>query len=259
MNVRTLFSKAGAKSRVEQDDDLEDAFSELEAPLGAVRKAASADDVDDSMSESDLYEGESVTTEGDAEKKSFPKTNPHSAFTKAVLGAPIVSVSFAWASYKMSEWLEQTKLLEFNESNYASRVDLIVKVHGIPKAEEYIKRIPESFRGEIVYRTLLANCVSTGNVKKSEDFFNKMKSLFPVTCFSCNQLLLLYKRTDNKKISDVLSLMEKENIKPSYFTYHVLTSAKGLSNDISGMEKIVEKMKTEGVEPNTISLLNTNA
>ncbi|XP_012854547.1 PREDICTED: pentatricopeptide repeat-containing protein At1g80270, mitochondrial-like [Erythranthe guttata] len=159
----------------------------------------------------------------------------------------------------MSEWLEQTKLLEFNESNYASRVDLIVKVHGIPKAEEYIKRIPESFRGEIVYRTLLANCVSTGNVKKSEDLFNKMKSLFPVTCFSCNQLLLLYKRTDNKKISYVLSLMEKENIKPSYFTYHVLISAKGLSNDISGMEKIVEKMKTEGVEPNTISLLNTNA
>ncbi|KAL7105976.1 hypothetical protein ACP275_07G082000 [Erythranthe tilingii] len=288
MNVRTLFSKAGAKSRVEQYDDLEDAFSELEAPLGAVRKAASADDVDDSMSESDLYEGESVTTEGDAEKKSFPKTNPHSAFTKAVLGAPIVSVVKVldqWVkegneltkpevsstmvnlrkrrmfvkALKMSEWLEQTKLLEFNESNYASRVDLIVKVHGIPKAEEYIKRIPESFRGEIVYRTLLANCVSTGNVKKSEDLFNKMKSLFPVTCFSCNQLLLLYKRTDNKKISDVLSLMEKENIKPSYFTYHVLISAKGLSNDISGMEKIVEKMKTEGVEPNTISLLNTNA
>ncbi|KAL8037034.1 hypothetical protein ABFS82_11G014100 [Erythranthe guttata] len=281
MNVRTLFSKAGAKSRVERDDDLEDAFSELEAPLGAVGKAASADDIDDLMSESDLYEGESVTTEGDAEKKSFPKTNPHSAFTKAVLGAPIVSVVKVldqWVkegneltkpevsstmvnlrkrrmfvkALKMSEWLEHTKLLEFNESNYASRVDLIVKVHGIPKAEEYIKRIPESFRGEIVYRTLLANCVSTGNVKKSEDLFNKMKSLFPITCFSCNQLLLLYKRTDNKKISNVLSLMEKENIKPSYFTYHVLISAKGLSNDISGMEKIVEKMKTEGVEPNTI-------
>ncbi|EYU29601.1 hypothetical protein MIMGU_mgv1a024193mg, partial [Erythranthe guttata] len=233
----------GAKSRVEQDDDLEDAFSELEAPLGAVRKAASADDVDDSMSESDLYEGKSVTTEGDAEKKSFPKTNPHSAFTKAVLGAPIVSVVKV-----LDQWVK--------EGNELTKPEVSSTMVNLRKRRMFVKALKTKL---LVYRTLLANCVSTGNVKKSEDLFNKMKSLFPVTCFSCNQLLLLYKRTDNKKISDVLSLMEKENIKPSYFTYHVLISAKGLSNDISGMEKIVEKMKTEGVEPNTISLLNTNA
>lgn len=151
---------------------------------------------------------------------------------------------------QLSDWLKSTKHFEYIENNYASRVDLIAKLHGVYKAEEYIQQIPESFRGEIVYRTLLANYVYTNNTKKSEELFNKMKKLFPITCFSCNQLLFLYKRADRKKIADVLLLMENENIKPSLLTYQILIDVKGQANDISGMEQIVEKMKSEGVEPN---------
>ncbi|KAL8225393.1 hypothetical protein R6Q57_017950 [Mikania cordata] len=68
-----------------------------------------------------------------------------------------------------------------------------------------------------------------------------MKDLnLPVTAFACNQLLLLYKRTDKKKIADVLLLMEKENVKPSLFTYRLLIETKGMSNDIIGMEQVLE-------------------
>lgn len=154
---------------------------------------------------------------------------------------------------QLSEWLESTNHLEeFTEAHYIARVDLIAKVRGLYKAESYIKEIPESFRNEIVYRTLLANSVIAGNVKKAEELFNKMKDLgFPITAFACNQLLLLYKRTDRKKISDVLLLMEKENVKPTIFTYHLLIDVKGQFNDISGMEKIVETMEAEGIEPSS--------
>lgn len=154
---------------------------------------------------------------------------------------------------QLSEWLESTNHLEeFTEAYYVSRVDLIAKVQGLYKAESYIKQIPESFRNEVVYRTLLANSVITGNVKKTEELFNQMKDLgFPITSFACNQLLLLYKRTDRKKIPDVLLLMEKENIKPSTFTYHILIDVKGQMNDISGMEQIIETMEAEGIEPNS--------
>lgn len=150
------------------------------------------------------------------------------------------------------------KRLDFTERDYASRVDLIAKVRGLPKAESYIDKIPKSFRGEVVYRTLLANCVSANNVKKAEEVFNKMKDLeFPITCFACNQLLLLYKRLDKKKIADVLLLMEKENVKPSRFTYRLLIDTKGQSNDIHGMDQIVETMKAEGIDLdiNTLSVL----
>ncbi|KAK4412840.1 Pentatricopeptide repeat-containing protein, mitochondrial [Sesamum alatum] len=293
--VRTFSSQAGASNSGQEDDDLEDGFSELGKPSYVAQEATSGDESeseseDDLISRSELSEEEDVAedvqnelevlgTETDVEEKKSPKTI--SAMTKAILDAPTSSVSTVmdkWVeegnevtqnevslttfqlrirrlfikALQLSEWVESTKRLEFNEVNYASRLDLIAKVRGISKAEEYLKQIPKSFRGEIVYRTLLANYVSCTNVKKSEELFNKIKELeFPMTCFTCNQMLILYKRVDKKKVADVLLLMEKENIKPTIFTYQILVDVKGQSNDIIGMEQIVETLKAEGLEPNT--------
>jgi pentatricopeptide repeat protein len=155
-----------------------------------------------------------------------------------------------WLLLQLSEWVEANKRKDFDERDYASRLDLIAKVRGLQKAEVYIEKIPKSFKGEVIYRTLLANCVSANNAKKAVEVFNKMKDLeLPITLFSYNQLLLLYKRHDKKKIADVLLLMEKENVKPSLFTYILLIDTKGQSNDIAGMEQIAETMKAEGIEP----------
>lgn len=127
---------------------------------------------------------------------------------------------------------------------------MIAKLGGLQKAEDYLEQIPKSFRNEYVYRTLLANCVSQGHVSKSEKVFNQMKDLkLPLTSFACNQLLLLYKKFDKKKIADILLLMEQENVKPSLWTYKILIDVKGQVNDITGMEKIVDTMKAEGIDP----------
>ncbi|KAJ0264167.1 Pentatricopeptide repeat-containing protein [Hirschfeldia incana] len=145
------------------------------------------------------------------------------------------------------EWLRANTQFEFTEANYASQLDLVAKVHSLQKAEAFLNDIPESFRGEVVYRTLLANCVLKLHVKRAEDLFNKMRELkFPTSVFACNQLLLLYSKHDRKKIPDVLLLMEKENIKPTRGTYQFLINSKGLSGDIDGMDKLVETMKEEG-------------
>ncbi|EYU18619.1 hypothetical protein ABFS82_10G153300 [Erythranthe guttata] len=284
--VLSFSSQAGADSSEEDKDDLEDGFSELESPLDTARKGSESDD--DLSSKSDLSEEESIlddiqdvleTKIGGG--KSSARTRADSEMTKAILAAPASSVNTVlnkWVkegnevtqlevsltmlhlrrrrmfvkALQLLEWLQSTKKLQFLESHYASRLDLIAKLRGIAKAEEYLKQIPDSFRDELVYRTLLANCVTANNVKKSEELFNKMKDLkFHTSCFSCNQLLLLYKKTDKKKIADVLLLMEKENIKPSLFTYQVLIDVKGQSKDIKGMEQIVETMKSEGLEPST--------
>ncbi|CAH8327408.1 unnamed protein product [Eruca vesicaria subsp. sativa] len=156
-------------------------------------------------------------------------------------------------SYAMSlqlwEWLRANTQFEFTEANYASQLDLVAKVHSLQKAETFLNDIPESFRGEIVYRTLLANCVLKLHVKRSEDLFNKMRELkFPTSVFACNQMLLLYSKLDRKKIPDVLLLMEKEKIKPTRGTYQFLINTKGLAGDIAGMDKLVETMKEEGIE-----------
>ncbi|KAF6158505.1 hypothetical protein GIB67_040019 [Kingdonia uniflora] len=157
---------------------------------------------------------------------------------------------------QVTEWLEANNHIELVERDYSSHLDLIAKVHNLQSAEKYLDRIPESCRGEIVYRTFLANCVAFGNLMKAEEVYNKMRDLgFPLSDFVCDQLLLLYKkRVDKKKIADILLLMEKENLKPTAFTYRILIDIKGQSNDIAGMEQVVEAMEAEGLEPDTQTL-----
>ncbi|KAL7169256.1 hypothetical protein ACSBR2_034322 [Camellia fascicularis] len=297
MGCCSFSSQADTKSSAQEEDDLEDGFSELETAASAadVVQDSNVDDLneDQLISEPELSEedddGDGVEepqnelelfdTEAEVTEKRPPQKRASSALFKAIMAAPGLSVQSAldkWVeegndlnrpeialamlnlrkrrmygrALQLSEWLESTKQLDFVERDYASRLDLISKVRGLQKAENYIEKIPKSMRGEITYRTLLANCVAANNSKKAEQVFNKMKDLeFPITVFACNQLLLLYKRLDKKKIADVLLLMEKENVKPTLFTYRILIDTKGKSNDITGMDQIVETMKAEGIEP----------
>ncbi|KAM7258872.1 hypothetical protein ACFE04_014613 [Oxalis oulophora] len=294
MSRRYLSSQAGAKDTDKEDDDMEDAFSELEAAPTSDAITDIKESEHDSPSESELSEGEDVTfeesphvdldlsdIEADSEKKKISRKKQDSALFNAIISAPGLTIHSSldkWVeegkeisrdeiagamlelrkrrmygrALQLSEWLEANKQLEFNERDYAARLDLIAKIRGLQKAESYIGKIPKSFQTEVIYRTLLANCVASINVKKAEEVFNKMRELkFPITTFSCNQLLLIYKRVDKKKIGDVLFLMEKENVKRSLFTYRILIDNRGQSNDISGMDEVYNIMKEEGIEPDT--------
>ncbi|CAA0837411.1 Pentatricopeptide repeat-containing protein -mitochondrial [Striga hermonthica] len=266
--IRSFSSGADAKSAQEDNDDL-----------------------DDDLAKSDLSEEDDGTTDelqtefealgDDVAEKNSPGTKASSEMAKAILrslNVPVSKVLNEWLeegnelspteatlamlqlrrrkmfgkALELSEWLESKECFEPSNASYASRVDLIAKVRGLYKAEDYINQIPESFKGELVYRTLLANSVSFNNLRKAEATFNKMKTLgFPMSCFSCNQLLLIYKHTDRKKLSDLLLLMEKEKIKPSTFTYQILIDIKGQSHDIPAMEQILAQMKSDGLQPTT--------
>ncbi|XP_028078835.1 pentatricopeptide repeat-containing protein At1g80270, mitochondrial-like [Camellia sinensis] len=276
MGCCSFSSQADTKSSAQEEDDLEDGFSELENAASAAdvvqdsnvdnlnedqlisepelsEEEDDGDGVEEPQNELELFDTEAEITE--KRPKRYPRTTPFFTtlfYPDLSKTRPLSFFSFIHSSLvlQLSEWLESTKQLDFVERDYASRLDLISKVRGLQKAENYIEKIPKSMRGEITYRTLLANCVAANNSKKAEQVFNKMKDLeFPITVFACNQLLLLYKRLDKKKIADVLLLMEKENVKPTRFTYRILIDTKGKSNDITGMDQIVETMKAEGIEP----------
>ncbi|XP_020235951.1 pentatricopeptide repeat-containing protein At1g80270, mitochondrial [Cajanus cajan] len=266
---RELSSQAGASSTKDDDDD------DLEGELSELEVHGSNDESDADLSDSKEDGG----TEIDPTKKRSQGRRTDSELFKAILYAPGLSVDSAldkWVeegkeisrkeislavrnlrnrkmygrALQLFQWLESKKKLEFMENDYGSQLDLIAKLHGLPKAEKYIESVPESFRGELLYRTLLANCASQNNLSATEKVFNKMKDLdLPLSAFTFNQLLLLYKKIDKKKIADVLLLMEKENVKPSIFTYRILIDSKGRSNDIAGMEQVFETMKAQGIEP----------
>ncbi|XP_078438452.1 pentatricopeptide repeat 596 [Wolffia australiana] len=287
MGIRNLSSVVGEKTGNGEEDSI-DGFSELEdekiVSTEAFEHSASDLEVSEVLSDEeslqvheDALEISDAEIEKDVEKSSLKKTAV-SPLVRVIMDAPRTSIKGAldqWISKGNSieqadvfptilflrrrrfylkalqfyEWLEVNKLIEFGESDYASRLDLTAKVHGLPRAEKFIEKVPEAFKTELLYRTLLANCVASLKVNKAEEVFNKMRDLdFTVSAFACNQLLLLYKRLDRKKIADVLLMMEKENVKPSVFTYKLLIDTKGSGKDIEGMEKIVETMKNDGLE-----------
>ncbi|PKU84128.1 pentatricopeptide repeat-containing protein At1g80270, mitochondrial [Dendrobium catenatum] len=282
---RNLSSQVGPKSS-DKEDDLEDGFSDLEVPpeIEKIEELAEKND-DELVSEADSAEEDVDEADkgslafSDTDEKELAKKSRSSPVFKIIMEATRLSLTSAldqWVeagnplgrgeislallnlrkrrwygkALQFMEWLETTKRLEYEEREYASRLDLVAKVQGLQKAENYIDKIPKSFRGEFLYRTLLANCVAAVNVKKAEEVFNKIRDLgFPISTFACNQLILLYKRVDRKKIADVLKMMEKEDVKPSLFTYRLLIDTKGRIHDISGMEEVLATMKAEGIEP----------
>ncbi|CAL5079265.1 unnamed protein product [Urochloa decumbens] len=151
---------------------------------------------------------------------------------------------------KFMDWIERRRLLNFEERDYASHLDLIARNHGLEAAQKYMERVPEPFRNEVLYETLIVNCVCLDDVQKAEQVFNEIRELsLPLTVSACNQMILLYKRVARRKIADILLLMEKENIKFSRFTYRLLIDLKGQSNDILGMESVLNMMKDNGLEP----------
>ncbi|KAL5719592.1 hypothetical protein ACHQM5_012348 [Ranunculus cassubicifolius] len=281
---RSMSSQAGSESS-EEEGDLEEGFSELETPSSEITKdtneedslsesdlALSDDDelTEDSHKEVDLPEIE-LTEDAASKKKVLSLTkiiidanrnslvgefNKWDKKGKSLERSDVLQIMLNLRRRRMfgkalefSEWLERTKKITFTDRDYASRLDLIFKVRGLERSQRYLKDIPESDRSEVVYRTHLANCVTLGDRKKSEDVFNKMRDLkLPLTAFACNQLLILYKKLDKKKIGDILLLMEEESVKPTNFTYKLLMDAKGQSNDIAGMEKLLESMKEQGLE-----------
>ncbi|KAL8235724.1 hypothetical protein R6Q59_016805 [Mikania micrantha] len=272
-------SLAGTKSSGEEGDDLVDGFSELEdSTTDEIQEKNAEDESDDGMvSEPELSEDEDNEATV-LEKTRLPKQT-FSVLFKVIMDSSVGSVQKAldkWLekgekvsrsdvslailelrkrrmydkALQLSEWLESRKQLEFTEKDYSSRVDLIAKTRGLNAAEIYIEKIPELFRTEMAYQTLLANCVQSVHITKAEQVFNRIKELkLPLTASACNQMLLLYKRTNKKKIADVLLLMEKENVKPTLLTYRMLIDMKGQSNDLKGMEQIVEAMKAEDIDP----------
>ncbi|KAL5220240.1 hypothetical protein ABZP36_024953 [Zizania latifolia] len=281
MWIRGLSSQAGANSGV-KEDEFDDGFSDLDVPPeadkndpGLTSHESSDEDTIDAIGLSEV--------EADAKPEEPIKKLSQSTLLKVLLEAARNDVTGAvkkWLNdgntldrsdifhavhslrrqrffikaLQLLECIEESKLLDFGERDYASLIDLVAKVHGVRNAEKYIEDIPASHRCEVVYRTLLANYVVAANVRKAEEVFNKMKDLgFPITVFSCNQLLLLYKKVDKKKIGDVLTMMEKENLKPSLFTYNLLVDIKGAVGDIEGMEKVIDKMQEDGIEPDLMT------
>ncbi|KAI3950274.1 hypothetical protein MKX01_016922 [Papaver californicum] len=244
-------SESDTKGKGEEEEgdgeNVEDGFSELDDPSTISKEE------EDTVVKAEEEEVRTVPFDLFSVVASAPSRNVYAALdkfideVKALENVKIREVlhnlrkckMYALA-YQLSNWLELKEMFIFEEEkDYATRLALIAKRRGMAFAEKYLqKSIPETFKGETVYGTMLFNYRSIGNVKKAEQVFEKMRDLgFPVSEFACQQMILLYKKFDKKKIK-----------RPTRFAYQLLIDMKGKSNDIAGMEELVQAMKSDGLE-----------
>lgn len=147
----------------------------------------------------------------------------------------------------MLEWMSDQKGYPLEEADVAVQLDLIWKVHGLQKAEEYFEGIPEIKRGYRVYGALL-NCIAQARqLEKAEALMQTIRDLgFLKTEISYNPMLYLYTQLGTyEKLDALMQEMEEKGIKCTLLVFNTRLQAYVACSDIEGMEKFLAKMESD--------------
>ncbi|GMN50810.1 hypothetical protein TIFTF001_019973 [Ficus carica] len=147
---------------------------------------------------------------------------------------------------EISQWMSDKRYMPLSAKDVATRLDLISKVHGLDKAENYFDNIPSALKKFEVYSTLLNCYANEKSVEKAEAIMQQMRGAWDLNTPICYNILmnLYYQTEDYEKLDSVMSEMEEKGIPFDIFTFSIRMSAYAASSDVEGVNKIMEKVKT---------------
>lgn len=148
---------------------------------------------------------------------------------------------------EIMEWMERRKInLAF--SDYAKRLDLICKAHGIAAAENFFSGLSPSAKNHLTSGALL-NCYCAENMAdKALAQFEKMDELkmASTTLAFTNLMTLRLKLGQPEEVPSLVERMKERGIQLNAFTYNVWMQSYSLLNDIEGVERVFQEVKEEG-------------
>ncbi|KAM2987325.1 hypothetical protein FF2_007507 [Malus domestica] len=146
----------------------------------------------------------------------------------------------------VSEWMSTKGLCQFLPGDCAVQLDLIGHVHGLDAAESRFNSLSDEEKSDKVYGALLNCYVREGLVDKSISHMQKMEELGYVSTLTYNDIMCLYMHTGQpEKIPDVMFEMKEKGVSPDSFSYRICMSSYGVRSDLSGVEKVLEKMESQ--------------
>ncbi|KAG9159547.1 hypothetical protein Leryth_013535 [Lithospermum erythrorhizon] len=144
---------------------------------------------------------------------------------------------------KLGQWMTERKYLRLSPGNVALKLDLINKVHGVEKAEDYFRSISDELKTFKVYGALL-NCFAENRLlEKAENVMQQMRELNYSSELSYGVLLNLYDKLKHEsKLDDLAQEMGRMGLigKP---TYCILSNFYADNANLESMEKILSKME----------------
>lgn len=161
------------------------------------------------------------------------------------------------------EWMnDRTERFRISTSDTAIQLDLLAKVKGVLKAEEYFFSLPDTLKDKRTYGALLNVYVQSKMRDRAESLMKKLQDNgYASYSLVFNLMMTLYLNLkDYDKIDTLVSDMRAENIRFDLYSYNIWISSCGNQGSVEKMEQVVELMNMdESVNPNwsTFSTLAT--
>lgn len=141
-------------------------------------------------------------------------------------------------------WMSDRRYFPLSPGDLAYRLELINKVHGLERAENYFNNIPKRLKLYQPYGALLRCYAEEKSIEKAEALFEKMEKSNMLSSFGYNMLIKLYSDIGEfGKMDAAFQEMEEKGILPDFFTYNILMEAYANTSNINGMEKILKRMQ----------------
>ncbi|CAA0842720.1 Pentatricopeptide repeat-containing protein -mitochondrial [Striga hermonthica] len=147
---------------------------------------------------------------------------------------------------ELSEWLIEMKYSDSRPGLAGLHLDLISKVHGPARAQQYFDTLDPTQLVPSVHGALLNSYADANDISKAEAIFNQIRTLHAPSNLDYNTMLSLYSRTGNHRRLDSLAHeMEEKGIELDEFTYNIRLNSHATNSDLRKMERLLMKMELD--------------
>ncbi|KAL7243765.1 hypothetical protein ACSBR1_016064 [Camellia fascicularis] len=150
-------------------------------------------------------------------------------------------------SLEISEWMSDKRYIPLSIADVTTRLNLILRVHGLEQVENYFNNIPQKLKQFEVYTALLNCYAHEKSIDKAESVMQKLRDMgCAKTPLSYNILMNLYYQTGGKeKLDALMHEMEKKGICYDNYTLTIRLSAYAATSDSEGIDNIMTKMESD--------------
>ncbi|KAJ0699373.1 putative tetratricopeptide-like helical domain superfamily [Helianthus annuus] len=149
---------------------------------------------------------------------------------------------------EVMEWMDKREI-NFSNTDFAVRLDLISKVHGVSEAEDFFNNLSPQLQNRNTYGALLNTYCKLKMADKALALFNVIDSKNFTTSLAYNNIMTLYIGLEQpEKVPPLIEEMKKRKIYLSTFTYNIWMQSFSLLGDIEGVERVFDEIARDGKE-----------
>ncbi|KAJ6816038.1 pentatricopeptide repeat-containing protein-like isoform X1 [Iris pallida] len=144
-------------------------------------------------------------------------------------------------------WMESQGNFQITSRDHATRLDLIIKVHGLSDAEAYFEKLPGSASQKAASFPLLHSYVKDRDLEKAEALMLRLhNSALAVDPHLFNEMMKLYMATGQfRKVLDVVRHMKLSNVPFNVLSYNLWMGATAEVSGVSSVETVHKEMETD--------------